>query len=61
MRKRNITIAIINVNLKDIEGYKIVPLVKDVNLKIRIITSLINSIELEGKHRKTGIIYYAIA
>ncbi|KPK96214.1 hypothetical protein AMJ80_01245 [bacterium SM23_31] len=61
MRKRNINIAIIDVNLKDMKGYTIVPLLKDINKDIKvIITTFRNSVELEGKCRETGIILYAI-
>jgi len=61
MRKRDINIAIIDVDLKDIEGYKIVPLLKDMNKEIKvIITTYTNSIELERKCRETGIIYFGI-
>jgi len=60
-RKRNIDIAIIDVNLNDIEGYKIIPLIKDINKNIKIImTTSENSVSLERKCRATGIIYYAI-
>ena len=61
IRKRNIDVAIIDVNLTDIEGHKVVPLVKDINNDIKImLTAKENSPELESKCRQTGIIYYAI-
>ena len=61
VKERKIDIAIIDVNLKDIKGYKIVPLLKDINEDIKvIITTEKSSIELEGKCRETGIIYYDI-
>ena len=61
VRKRKINIAVIDADLKDIEGYKIVPLIKDINENIAvIITTKENSVELERKCRETGIIYYAI-
>ena len=61
VRKRNIDVAVVDVNLKDMEGYKIVPLIKDIKNNIKVImTTSNNSIELESKCRETGIIYYAI-
>ena len=61
IRKHKIDFAIIDVDLKDIEGYKIVPLIKDISKNIKvIITTSKSSTELEGKCRETGIIYYAI-
>ena len=61
VRKRNINVGIIDINLKDIEGYKVVPLVKDINNDIKIIlTTRKNSPKLESKCREVGIIYYAI-
>jgi DNA-binding NtrC family response regulator len=61
IRKREIDFAIIDVDLKDIEGYKIVPLIKDISKNIKvIITTSKSSVELEKKCRATGIIYYAI-
>jgi DNA-binding NtrC family response regulator len=61
IRKWEINIAIIDVDLKDIEGYKIIPLIKDINEDIKVIITISkNSPELEGKCRATGIIYYAI-
>ena len=61
IRKRNVDAAIIDVNLKDLEGYKIVPLIKDINKENKVmITTHENSSELESKCRETGIIYYDI-
>ena len=61
IRKHKIDFAIIDVDLKDIEGYKIVPLIKDISKNIKvIITTSRSSAELEGKCRETGIIYYGI-
>jgi DNA-binding NtrC family response regulator len=59
--KRNTDIAVIDVVLKDIEGFKIVPIIKEINKNIRVImTTSINFVELEGKCREVGILYYAI-
>ena len=59
--KRHIDVAIIDVALKDIEGFKIVPLIKEINNGIKvIITTSISFVELEGKCREVGILYYAV-
>jgi len=61
VRKWKIDFTVIDNNLKDIEGYKIVPLMKDIRPDIKVIISTLqNSHELEGKSRATGILYYAI-
>ena len=61
VRKWKINFAIIDNDLKDIEGYKIVPLMKDIRPDLKVIISTLkNSHELEGKSRATGLIYYAI-
>jgi len=61
IRKREIDIVIIDVNLTDMEGYKIIPIIKDFDKKIKVIISTSeNSLELESKCRAKGIIYYAI-
>ncbi|MFC1556484.1 response regulator [candidate division KSB1 bacterium] len=36
VRKRKINITIIDVNLKDMKGYAIVPLIKDINKEIKV-------------------------
>ena len=61
IRKREIDIVIIDVNLTDMEGYKIIPIIKDINKIVKvIITTSENSPELESQCREKGIIYYAI-
>ena len=61
VRKWKINFAIIDNDLKDIEGYKIIPLIKDLRPDIKVIISTLkNSHELEGKSRATGLVYYAI-
>lgn len=61
VRKWDIDAGIIDAHLKDIEGYKIIPLIKDINKDIKIIMSTsTNSPELESRCREAGIIYYAI-
>jgi len=61
MRRRVVDIAIIDVDLKDMEGYKIIPLMKDINRDVKVvITTKSNSTELESICRAAGIIYYAI-
>ncbi|MFC1477219.1 response regulator [candidate division KSB1 bacterium] len=59
--KREVNLAIINVDLEDIEGYKIIPMLKDINKDIKVImTTAANSIERESKCRAAGIIFYAL-
>lgn len=60
VRRRKINVAIIDVDIKDIEGYKIVPLIRDIKGDIKfIITTSENSVELEIKCREAGIVYYS--
>ena len=60
-RKRKIDIAVVDADLKDMMGFTVVPLIKDINKKTRVImTTVKNSIDLESRCRETGIVYYAI-
>jgi len=61
MRRRTIKAAIVDAELKDMEGYILVPLLKDLNKSMKVImTTCKNDPELESRCRETGIIYYGI-
>ncbi len=59
--KCDVDVAIIDTRLSDIEGQKVVPIIKDMNRRIRIIvTTAEHSDDLETCVRRSEIVYYAL-
>jgi len=60
-RKRPFDVAVVDMNLQDLKGYQLVPLLKDVCEGTKMIFSTSeHSDEIEKAARETGIVFYAI-
>jgi DNA-binding NtrC family response regulator len=61
IRKDDIDVAIIDTRLSDMEGHKIIPIIKDISRRIRVIvTTAEHSEEMEREVRQKEVVYYAI-
>ena len=61
IRTEAVDLVIINTWLDDIEGYKVIPILKDINPRLKfIVTTDEHSDEIEETVRREEIVYYAI-
>lgn len=59
--KCDVSVAIIDTHLSDIDGHKIVPILKDMNRKLRVVvTTAEHTDDLEACVRQSEIVYYAL-
>jgi DNA-binding response OmpR family regulator len=60
-RKRRFDVAVVDMSLKDLKGYQLIPLLKDTCEGTKVIFSTSeHSEEVEKTARETGIVFYAI-
>jgi len=60
-RKRRFDVAVVDMNLKDLTGYQLIPLLKDVSEGTKVVFSTSqHSEKTEQKARQAGIVFYAI-
>lgn len=60
-RKRRFDVAVVDVDLGDLKGYQLIPLLKDVCEGTKMILSTSqHSEDVERRARQTGIVFYAI-
>ena len=60
-RKRRFDVAVVDMSLRDLKGYQLVPLLKDVCEGTKIVFSTSeHSEQIEKTARETGIVFYAI-
>lgn len=61
IREQEVDVAIIDTKLTDIQGHKLVPIIKDMNPGIRVIvTTGEHSDGMEEEVRRVGVVFYAI-
>lgn len=60
-RKRRFDVAVVDMKLRDLKGYQLIPLLKDVCENTKVIFSTAeHSEKIEKTARETGIVFYAI-
>ena len=60
-RKRRFDVAVVDMSLKDLKGYQLIPLLKDMCEGTKVVFSTSeHSEQVEKTARETGIVFYAI-